>query len=185
MLAGVAAGLLVAFKEHSSRQTIAWRTVPHLQADPPPWPSESLLLPERLGPSGLHPQTMEGAALHIHEHLDLYVKGRNVTVPALVGIDQAAGFLTELHTHDSSGIIHVESPTVRAFTLGQFFCEWGVKLTATCLGPYRGKLSWWVDGARMHGDPAQLVLREHQEIVIAAGDPPVNVPASYAFPPGL
>ena len=101
----------------------------------------------------------------------LYVKGRQVTVPALVGIDPAAVCLTELHAHDSSGIIHVESPTVRAFTLGQLFCEWGVKLTATCLGPYSGKLSWWVDGARMHGDPAQLVLREHQEIVIAAGRP--------------
>ncbi|MFL5914101.1 MAG: hypothetical protein ACJ752_00475 [Gaiellaceae bacterium] len=128
---------------------------------------------------------MEGTALHIHEHLDLFVSGRRVTVPALVGIDQQAGFLTELHTHDDSGIIHVESPVPRTFTLGQFFCEWGVKLSATCLGRYRGPLSWWVNGVRMHGDPAQLVLRRHQEIAIAAGRPPVTVPRSYAFPTGL
>jgi hypothetical protein len=128
---------------------------------------------------------MEGTALHIHEHLDLYVNGRRVTVPALVGIDQQAGFLTELHTHDASGIVHVESPVPRTFTLGQFFCEWGVKLSATCLGRYRGPLSWWVNGVRMHGDPAQLVLRRHQEIAIAEGRPPVTVPGSYAFPTGL
>lgn len=128
---------------------------------------------------------MEGAALHIHEHLDLYVNGRKVTVPALVGIDPGAGFLTELHTHDPSGIIHVESPVRRPFTLGQFFCEWGVKLTATCLGRYQGRLSWWVNGTRMHGNPAQLLLQQHQEIVIAAGEPPHSVPTSYSFPAGL
>jgi hypothetical protein len=165
--------------------TIKWSSVPRLQASPPPWPSESGLLPQRLRPSGLDALTMEGTVLHHHEHLDLYVNGRKVVVPAFVGIDQQAGFLTELHTHDASGIIHVESPVQRTFTLGQFFCEWGVKLNANCLGPYRGKLAWWVDGKRMHGDPAQLSLRQHQEIVIAAGTPPVNVPTSYSFPAGL
>lgn len=123
--------------------------------------------------------------LHHHEHLDLYVNGHKVTVPASVGIDQPAGFLTELHTHDASGIIHVESPVQRSFTLGQFFCEWGVKLNQTCLGPYRGQLAWWVNRRRMHGNPALLPLRQHQEIVIAAGPPPTTVPTSYDFPPGL
>jgi hypothetical protein len=165
--------------------TIAWRHVPQLQTTAPPWPSESSLLSQRLRPSGLMALTVEGTVLHHHEHLDLYVDGRSVTVPAEVGIDQQAGFLTELHTHDASGIIHVESPVQRSFTLGQFFCEWGVKLNANCLGPYRGKLSWWVNGRRMHGDPARLALRQHQEIVIAAGRPPTMVPTSYAFPPGL
>jgi len=128
---------------------------------------------------------MEGSALHIHEHLDVYVDGRKVTVPALVGIDEQAGFLTELHTHDTRGILHVESPVVKSFRLGQFFCEWGVKLTARCLGRYRGPVSWWVNGVRGRGDPAQLVLQPHQEIVIAAGAPPTNVPTAYSFPLGL
>lgn len=128
---------------------------------------------------------MKGTLLHHHEHLDLYVNGRRVTVPALVGIDQQTGFLTELHTHDASGIIHVESPVRRSFTLGQFFCEWGVKLNASCLGPYQGRLAWWVNGRRMEGDPGLLRLRQHQEIVIAAGRPPTTVPGSYAFPTGL
>ncbi len=169
----------------SAGKEIKWSSVPHLQTKPPPWPSESSLLPQRIGPSGLDALTMEGTVLHHHDHLDLYVNGRKVVVPALVGIDQTAGFLTELHTHDTSGIIHIESPAQRSFTLGQFFCEWGVKLSATCLGRYKGLLSWWVNGVREHGNPAQLHLGQHQEIVIAAGSPPKTVPTSYDFPPGL
>jgi hypothetical protein len=143
------------------------------------------LLSQRLRPSGLDALSMEGTVLHHHEHLDLFVNGHRVTVPALIGIDERAGFLTELHTHDPSGIIHVESPVQRSFTLGQFFCEWGVKLNANCLGRYRGELALWVNGRRMHGNPASLPLRQHQEIVIAAGRPPRAVPASYDFPAGL
>ncbi|MBI3485457.1 hypothetical protein HY025_00770 [Candidatus Daviesbacteria bacterium] len=30
-----------------------------------------------------------------------------------------------IHTHDDSGIIHVESPVKRDFTLGDFFAIWG------------------------------------------------------------
>jgi len=192
VIAMVAGGALLTFGGRPHRpapvaigKTIRWSSVPHLQTSGPPWPSESNLLPQRLRPSGLDALTMEGTVLHHHDHLDLYVNGRAVTVPPLVGIDQQAGFLTELHTHDASGIIHVESPVQRSFTLGQFFCEWGVKLSAACLGPYRGRLAWWVDGKRMHGNPALLLLRQHQEIVIAAGRPPTTVPTSYAFPLGL
>ena len=179
---GVVGGLL---RSGVNGTGIKWSSVPRLQTSAPPWPSQSSLLSQRLRPSGLDALTMEGTVLHHHEHLDLYVNGRAVTVPALIGIDQQAGFLTELHTHDTSGIIHVESPVQRSFTLGQFFCEWGVKLNASCLGPYRGTLAWWVNGRRMHGDPALLDLRQHQEIVIAAGRPPTAIPASYAFPSGL
>jgi hypothetical protein len=192
VVGAVAGGALVTFAGRHHRpgaaaigKTIRWSGVPHLQTNAPPWPSESGLLPQRLRPSGLDALTMEGTVLHHHDHLDVYVNGRAVTVPALVGIDQQAGFLTELHTHDASGIIHVESPVQRSFTLGQFFCEWGVKLNATCLGRYQGRLAWWVNGKRMHGDPALLPLRQHQEIVIAAGRPPTTVPTSYAFPLGL
>jgi hypothetical protein len=178
----VAGGVL---RSGSNGNGIDWSSVPDLQRSAAPWPSESALLPQRLRPSGLDALRMEGTVLHHHEHLDLYVNGRAVTVPAFVGIDQEAGFLTELHTHDASGIIHVESPVQRSFTLGQFFCEWGVKLDTRCLGPYRGTLAWWVNGRRMHGNPALLDLGQHQEIVIAAGRPPTTVPSSYAFPTGL
>ena len=123
--------------------------------------------------------------LHIHQHLDVYVNSKKVEVPALIGIDTAGQFLTQLHTHDTTGIVHVESPTHRTFVLGEFFGEWGVKLTANCLGTYCGKLHWYVGGKKMTGNPAQLVLAAHQEIVIAVGKPPFPIPSSYKFPAGL
>jgi hypothetical protein len=60
--------------------------------------------------------------VHLYQHLDLYVDGRQVSVPAGIGIDPAVGF-APLHTHDASRVIHLESPTVRTYTLGQFLRE--------------------------------------------------------------
>ena len=98
------------------------------------------------------------AALHHHDLLQVYVDGQPVTVPSQVGIDQAEGYLTSLHTHDASGIIHVESPTQRSFTLGQFFDVWGVRLTSTCIGSYCPRGLGDAEGVRerhaLHGRPA-------------------------------
>jgi hypothetical protein len=70
-------------------------------------------LAARLRAIGLPPlRPAEGTAVHIHQHLDLYVDGAKAPVPAGIGIDPAVGF-APLHTHDASGVIHVESPTVR------------------------------------------------------------------------
>jgi len=96
--------------------------------------AETTQLRARLGAIGIQVLTAGGEALHIHEHLDLYVDGRAVTVPADVGISLAGGFLSPLHTHDPRGIIHVESPLVRDFTLSDFFDVWGVRFDAHCVG---------------------------------------------------
>jgi hypothetical protein len=169
----------------SSSTTIPWASIPGLQTGAPPWNNSSAVLADRLQLLGLNALGAEGSVIHIHQHLDVYVNGKKVQVPALVGIDTASGFLTELHTHDTSGILHVESATNRSYVLGQFFGEWGVKLTRNCLGTYCRGLKWWVDGKRMVGNPAQLILKPHQEIVIATGKRPSSVPSSYKFPAGL
>ena len=169
----------------SSSMTIPWSNIPGLQTGAPPWDNSSAVLADRLSQLKLDALGQEGTVLHIHQHLDVYVNGKKVTVPALIGIDTAGQFLTQLRTHDATGIMHVESPTKRTFVLGQFFGEWGVKLTKTCISTYCGDLHWWVNGKKMTGNPAQLALKPHQEIVIAFGKPPFPVPASYKFPAGL
>lgn len=169
----------------SSAKAIPWADIPGLQTGAPPWNNSSAVLADRLQILGLSALGQEGSVIHIHQHLDVYVNGKKVQVPALVGIDTSSGFLTELHTHDTTGILHVESETKRDYVLGQFFGEWGVKLTSNCLGTYCGNLKWWVDGKRMVGNPAQLILKAHQEIVIAVGKAPSPVPSSYKFPAGL
>ncbi|MHB8469427.1 MAG: hypothetical protein ACYDCH_06690 [Gaiellaceae bacterium] len=162
---------------------IPWSQLGALHSGAPPWDNGIAYLRDRLTPLGLSALGQEGSVLHIHQHLDLYVAGKKVTVPAGIGIDPSS-FITEVHTHDTTGVIHVESPTQRSFVLGQFFGEWGVKLTAACVADHCGHLSWWVDGTKMTGNPAALVLKAHQEIAIAAGPPPLVVPKSYAFPAG-
>jgi hypothetical protein len=62
------------------------------------------------------------------------VNGQKVAVPEGIGIDPQAGIITLLHTHQPDGVIHVESPVERRFTLGQFFRVWGVRLSDTCIG---------------------------------------------------
>jgi len=182
---GVALGLVFTRGSSSSSTSrpIPWGQLGPLQTDPPPWNNGIAQLPDRLSYIGLDQLGSEGNVLHIHQHLDLYVNGRKVTLPAGVGI-YGNSWLTQLHVHDTSGVIHVESPTNSTFRLGQLFAEWGVKLTANCVGRYCGRVEWWVDGTKMAGDPASLALKAHQEIVIAAGPPPAVVPKSYKFPAG-
>jgi hypothetical protein len=193
-LVAIAAGLfLVLDRSHgSSTQTAVPANLPGRLDAPAPWPRNGNLLAARLAALGLRALGVEGTALHIHEHLDVFVDGRRVTVPAGVGIDPAGTFISPLHTHDTSGVIHVESPTVRPFTLGEFFGVWGVPLSARRLGGYvagHGRaLRAYVNGRRVEGDPGRIVLEPHQELVLAFGTPRQlsrPVPASYAFPSGL
>jgi hypothetical protein len=161
-------------------------------AGPAPWPRNVGELGARLSALGLPALEQEGTVLHIHQHLDVFVAGRRVVVPAGVGIDGAERFISPLHTHDTTGIIHVESPTVRTFTLGQFFGVWGVGFTPRCLGGYctsgAKRLSVYVNGKLVRGDPRRAPLEAHEEIVVAFGTTaqlPRPLPSSFTFPAGL
>jgi hypothetical protein len=166
--------------------------LPGLLTGRPPWPANTAELQQRLRRIGLPALTQEGQVVHIHQHLDLFVGGRHVTVPANIGIDQPAAFLATLHTHDTSGVLHVESPTASTFSLGQFFAVWGVQLDRRCIGGLCAgagrQLRAWVNGKPVDADPTRIVLDAHQEIVLAYGTPaemPRPVPATYRFPAGL
>jgi hypothetical protein len=159
---------------------------------PAPWPAnDDNGLRSRLAALGLPALPREGTVLHIHSHLDVFVDGKRVVVPAGIGIDPHLRFISPLHTHDTSGVIHVESPTVRTFTLGEFFGVWGVRLRDGCLGGYCGGRSrklWVYAGGRPVADPATLPLAPHKEIVVAFGTRrqlPHPLPSTYAFPFGL
>lgn len=125
---------------------------------------------------GIHCDRAEGAVEHIHSQLQLFDKGRAVTIPSGVGIPQTSECLYWLHTHSTDGFIHIESPVRRTFTLGQFFDIWGPDLSWTQAGSLtaaRGhRLSIWINGQPWHGpNPRQIVLRDHETIVIQNGPP--------------
>jgi hypothetical protein len=106
------------------------------RADPPPWPAPSDA-GTAVRAAGLPMLTAEGNVEHIHAHLDVRVDGQPVEVPAYLGIDQTRGSISPLHTHDTTGVIHIESPVKRQFTLGEFFSEWDVSLSADNIGALR------------------------------------------------
>jgi hypothetical protein len=120
-------------------------------------------------------QSSEGAAEHVHTHLQLFNRGHAVAVPAQIGIPEGAGCLYWVHTHSADGIIHIEAPVVRTFTLGQFFDVWGQDLSRTQAGPLhatRGRnLRITVNGKVWTKDPRSIPLRDHEEIVIQNGPP--------------
>jgi hypothetical protein len=156
-----------------------------LQTGPAPWNPGLDTLPDRLDAVGVNDLTVEGQVLHIHQHLDIFVNGKRMPIPANIGIYDGE-FLTELHTHDPSGIMHLESPVAENFTLGQFFGVWGVRLNADCVGGYCRQVTPWtvyVNGQPYSGDPATLDLKSHQEIAFVIGTPPKQIPRSYKFPP--
>lgn len=157
-----------------------------------PWPTEQAHLKERLAAIGLPALSEEGTVLHTHQHLDIFVHGKAVPVPSDIGVHESnPPYIASIHTHDETGIIHVESSTEGKFYLGQLFDIWGVRLTADCVGAYctdaANKLVFYVDGKPYTGDPRQIELTEHEEIVISYGTPAEAsrlVPAAYAFPEG-
>jgi hypothetical protein len=164
--------------------TASYNSLPGIRKTKAPWPPEYLYLPDRLSPLDL--TTMgghNGLVLHFHSHLDIFVNGKKVKVPAYVGINLGGGYLTELHTHNSSGVLHIEAQKKRSFTLGQFFAEWAVFLNAHQIGGYKG-MKWYLDGKLQTGNPQNLVFKPHQEIAIIVGKPPAKIPSSYKFLPG-
>ena len=166
-------------------------TLPGIQTSLAPWPAELDNLHARLTDIGLPALAEEGTVLHIHQHLDIYIHGVTTPVAAGLGINEQEGFISPIHVHDTSGIIHVESPTVQTFTLGQFFDIWGVRFTSECIGGYcasaTDSLRVYVNGQLYQGDPRELALASHQEIVVAYGrnaELPNPIPASFVFPEG-
>jgi hypothetical protein len=157
----------------------------------PPWnvPTDAA---GAVAAAGLPMLGQEGSAQHIHAHLDIIVNGAPVTVPAEVGIDQTHQQISPLHTHDATGVIHIESPDASAkYSLGQFFTEWQVSLAADHVGGLTAdathKLVVYVNGKPYTGNPANIVLAAHDEIAIVYGTQAqqTNVPSTYQWSSGL
>ncbi len=143
---------------------------PGLQTGQPPWPPEYKHLAERLRQLGLPPGGSE--KFHHHALLHIYVDGLLVPLAANIGLDPAKGLESSLHTHDHTGIIHMEAPAPYNYTLGDFFAVWGVKFGPGQLGGLTGyggdKLHFYLNG-RPLSNPAAHVLQNNDSIVIGYG----------------
>ncbi len=125
---------------------------------------------------------------HYHTHLTILYQGQEVTVPANIGMSSDGTCLYWLHTHDDTGLIHVEVPAAKdhGFTLGQFFDVWGKKLSPTQVVDFKAaggqEIVTFVDGQRYSGNPRDIVLKAHEQIVLEVTPPLVDPPPSFTFP---
>jgi len=131
---------------------------------------------------GISCDAHEQLVLHIHAHLAIYDHGEPKLLPSGIGISTGA-CIAWLHSHDQSGILHIEAPMPRTFTLGNFFSVWGQPLSMTEVGPALGSVTAFVDGVAITGDPRAIVLADHGVVQLDVGEP--VVPAQpYTFPAG-
>jgi hypothetical protein len=138
---------------------------------------------------GIQCNTNEQLLFHIHAHLDIFVNGQLIYIPPQIGIipDKCIYWL---HTHDGTGIIHIESPVKRDFTLGQFFDIWSKKLnnSSEFANIFGGKNipEVYVNGQKVTGiNYREIKLHAHDEIALVYGKPPDTIPSRYDFPQGL
>ncbi len=100
---------------------------------------------------------------HIHAFVGIYVNGTEYALPDAVGMDHALGDMYDkysgwynqeiyavcfyhIHTHDTSGLVHMETAnnvpiTTVLFHLGELFDLWGIKVTSSQFGPYTGTVT--------------------------------------------
>jgi hypothetical protein len=146
---------------------------------------------------GISCDTTEQLVFHIHAHLTVFVDGAARQIPAAIGIPGAQAENTPtgpyiasgscfywLHTHAADGIIHIESPVHRTYTLGDFFDIWGQPLGPDQVGPARGPVTAIYNHQVYRGNPRNIPLQKHAQIQLEVGKPLVS-PASITFPSGL
>jgi hypothetical protein len=139
---------------------------------------------------GVQCQSGEQTAVHVHTHLTIFVNGQARVIPYGIGAPGAQSVQTAqgpfvqsgscfywLHVHADDGVVHVESPsTTQAFTLGQFFDEWGIPLSPNQVGPATGKVTVFFSSPGKKpglytGDPRSLPLGDHYQIQLDVGTP--------------
>jgi hypothetical protein len=178
---------------------------PNPGADGPegvPIPTGAVLAPIGLTTPG---QTVDGiacspgeqVAFHIHAHLTIFVDGSARQIPYGIGIGNpqttptptgpfvtAGSCYSWLHTHAADGIIHIESPVQRTYTLGQFFDLWRQTLGPDQVGPARGQVTAFYNHQEYLGNPRTIPLTAHAQIQLDIRTPLIT-PESIRFPAGL
>ena len=153
-----------------------------LEAAPAPGPTgpEGVPIPraDALAPAGYVPlgQSVDGIECgptemldyHIHAHLTVFVDGKARSIPYGIGIAPprtgtqtpdgyfvtSGSCFTWLHTHASDGIIHIESPSPKTYTLGDFFDIWHQPLGPNQVGPERERVTAFFNG--FTGNPRDI-----------------------------
>ena len=191
LVASLSIGLLLYFSRAGSPQAIAPSPASGVPASPSASPSAFTDIPC---------DQLEHTQVHYHAYLQILSQGSPISIPTNLGRRLECFYWLHMHTNEQ-GIIHVESPSDRTFTLGDFFDVWsewggaaellddGHVATLTLTGAQ--KLAVYIDlgdgaGATpFTGDPRGIVLRNREVITLEITPPAVTPPPSFTWPPGF
>ncbi len=167
--------------------------------------------------TGAQGQTVDGMpcastmpnTYHVHAFLGLIINGTQYALPDGMGMYKPGGDITYagfpnwteyatcyyyIHTHDASGVVHIESPQnvspgTSLYTLQNIFDIWGQPISSTRIGPFAGTVTAYVaqvavGDARIvsanyitySGNPATIPIKSHTTIWLQIG-PKVYTPA--------
>jgi hypothetical protein len=135
---------------------------------------------------GIQCAPIEQLAYHIHAHLQVYINGQPRQLPGGIGLVGPVAQQTPagpfygaqkcyywLHTHTADGVLHIESPTARVYTLGDFFDEWRQPLSANQVAGHTGQVKAFVNGKPWTANPRGIPLNPRAQIQLDVGNPPV------------
>jgi hypothetical protein len=126
----------------------------------------------------------EHSDVHIHAHLTLYLNGQKTPLPAGIGIASDDSCLYWLHTHNTDGIIHIEAPGGRSFTLKNFLDIWSAHFASLGYPSQLNHTAGWqvyVNGKPFAGDFRTIPLQAHTLITLAYHSPGIHPDTSFPW----
>jgi hypothetical protein len=131
---------------------------------------------------------------HIHVHITIYINGAQVTIPKNIGIAPDGSCFYWLHTHDATGVIHIEAPQQESgLAVDDFVAVWqgrfsalGFPLQLTVATGWKffvnGKPFISTGNAPLH---TEIGFHSHDAITLEYGSPNPPPDLFYAFPANL
>ncbi len=117
---------------------------------------------------------------HVHAHITFINNGEMLALPKYIGLPN--GCYYETHTHDETGVAHIEAPAFKNFTLGNLFSVWGRPLSSTNVAGFTGvPITVYInDGGDLwqyNGDPAAIEMVSHRSITFQIGSTITEIPS--------
>lgn len=158
----------------------------------------SLRAPNTTAPNEIPCDSLEHTQLHYHAALQILDGGKALPIPTALGRSSTCYYWLHLHTGEP-GVIHIEAPSERTFTLGDLFQVWSLwsgqkeLIDATHVSTISlssgHRLVVYVDeggGPKLFtGDPGSIVLKDHEVITLEVAPPAVEPPPEFNSPPGF
>jgi hypothetical protein len=115
--------------------------------------------------------------VRFNAHVEVFAKRRVVILPA--GIGRGPGCVYPSSTNAPTGVVRL----THSVMLGDLFRVWGQALGSHRLSSFRGTVQAFVAGRRWLGDPREIGLTNHTQVVVEIGGYVPPHP-SYLFPKG-